>query len=600
MWDDEFGGDMGEVGGVGEVGDASAQDPRLAGALAGPLSYPQVGPPVPRPPPPPEEQSLPVPWSPADDMQVMKLKKAMDTIQQDFYAGKIRGDVFHPAVQQVQQRLQPLLQRQQQTQQQQKQMQKMALLDSTATEEAVRGEHQKLRAQTFPSTVTTYTDRLTGESEHFYQDSKGDWKPIEFRAHRERTAETDPQGSMAGVLPSFRGFPVGAGLATAPALDSPQPLGQQAEPGVAAGTPPVPAVENLQQFRARILNGAGQDITEQQSQQETPQRQWWLPPQQPPGRGSAAGEDLGLTQQQLAEIYRRAEGAVPPLPANAGPHQHLARQQEVAAVAERQASAHMEVKRLSIMRKLAAEEHQRQEAARSEEAKRHEAAKVEETKRREQEKKAGQDEFSKSERSRLYLIYERAARERLKEWQEIPTNLGQTPPKELTDEDLVDRWVMGKVNRHMRNAHGIGTSGEATATPEGDTKKPATAAERMDQKYFGKPPAPTPEQVEAARKGPLAPAQAARDEWERGKIAYRDQKVVEHRNQTLAERMQKTLDEESRRLQKDATLTEADKRVLQFAISHLQAHKDAANPKSRLSGNPLFDYQHALRLMGEE
>ncbi len=133
-----------------------------------------------RPAPPP----IPVPFGPADAIQLSKLKAGLAETQK-----QVNDSTLHPQEGAVLQQglmaqIGPLMQRQQQAKDHAMQQQQQELMKQSAMMEAIQQQHATSQAQTFHQTVASFTDPMTGHTAHFYQTKRGDWKEVEFSKHR--------------------------------------------------------------------------------------------------------------------------------------------------------------------------------------------------------------------------------------------------------------------------------------------------------------------------------------------------------------------------------------------------------------------------------
>lgn len=419
-------GDMGSYG----MGQLSLQPQMGGGQQRQPMQQPQP---------------MPLPWGQPDEIELAQLQQGLRSVQRDAAQNTISPPTAQEATQKIHGQLQPLLARQQQAQSQQTQKMTQAAMQDAAMQEGILNVHQKSRAKSFPETVAAFTDPVTGDTEHFYQDAKGSWKPVEFsreEKRREREAKADemfqldekqqqqgrqpqmpnfqepaplgPGGVPQQVAPPRQQQPRGFNLAGAIASTDPIAGVGQAGEGVDESGPStgIPASEELGQqppqtlrqvaARAmglkaaapvstpRILNAAGDDITASQHRQfgqtqATPRDELGRPTGPPPGEpGSGMEEGQHLSQQGLQELFRRAEAAVPRLPQGADPHLQLHRQELVSGLVQKMVDNHHGHLRAQERAQLTAQEHRQQEQSQAGEHQRKQEAESAENQRKEQ------------------------------------------------------------------------------------------------------------------------------------------------------------------------------------------------------------------------
>lgn len=317
------------------------------------------------PPAPPE------PFTQADLIQMQRLQGALSTINKQVYSAEIEPEDGQDLKAQVHKQLGPLTQRQQATKQQAQQQAKQQMMDASALQESIEQTHAVKQAEGFPQTVASFTDPVTGRTEHFYQSKRGDWKPLEFAV---ATGEEERQAQQFDNTPDS-----GSTAPPMTAAAAPEPEGQQ----------PL----TMDQFGAQMK---GQAPTGNSSSQPSPQILNQFGEQQQPGQSTRGerdewGRPTGAAgQDTFAEMYRRADRAIPRLGPNATPAMHLHRQEQVAQLANRQLDRLTLAQEHREREKSLAAEHSRTEKAREAEHVRSEAAKSAEAQRKEQEKKAAE------------------------------------------------------------------------------------------------------------------------------------------------------------------------------------------------------------------
>ena len=173
--------------------------------------------------PPQQQQAQPieVPWSQSDSIEKQRLQRGLSQAQSAVESGEINPREGEEHKANIMQALQPLLLREQKAQAQIKQQQTQEVMHATALQEGIEQTHAKARAGGFASTIASYTDPVSGATEHFYQHEPGKWKPIEFgrsEAAKERAASN--QGEPGEYFPLGNG--PGAAVGDMPTQTSPE------------------------------------------------------------------------------------------------------------------------------------------------------------------------------------------------------------------------------------------------------------------------------------------------------------------------------------------------------------------------------------------
>jgi hypothetical protein len=329
------------------------------------------------PPAPPE------PFTQADSIQLQRLQGGLATISQQVYSGQLDQAGGDELKAQVHAQLGPLMQRQQATKQQAQQQAKQQMMDASALQESIEQTHAVTQAEGFPQTVASFTDPVTGRTEHFYQSKRGDWKPLEFAV---ATGEEERQSEQFDNKPDsgFTAPPMTA--AAAPEPEGQQPMTMDQFGAQMKGQTPSQAPS------PQILNQFGEQ--QQPGQSTRGERDEWGRPT------GAAGTDT------FAEMYRRADRAIPRLGPNATPSERLHRQEQVSQLANRQVDRLSAAQEHREREKSLAAEHDRTEKARAAEHKRSEDAKSAEAQRKEAaktaaEKKADQEKIDEHRLKRI-------------------------------------------------------------------------------------------------------------------------------------------------------------------------------------------------------
>ncbi len=199
----------------------------------------------------------------------------------------------------------------------------------------------------------------------------------------------------------------------------------------------------------RILNAAGEDITQQQQEQYDRFKRTgsWAP--EP--TGSQRGQ---ISQQLLQEFVRRAEASVPQVDPN-NHHAVIARQEAVQRLVHAQTSRFESAQEHAAREQAATTEHTRSEASRSTEASRHEEVmhkhKEDEAKLRKEQREQEQQQLKAATKLKLSFDVTHQAHQKIEQWRKDPSNMDVPHPWEK-DPDAMEKWIDDQVARHMKRA----------------------------------------------------------------------------------------------------------------------------------------------------
>lgn len=147
--------------------------------------------PPPQPPPPPEDLSQ------SEKNQLSQLKNGLSSADQEVFQGNLFPHEGEQYKSMIQKQLAPLMAKQQTFTAYQQQEAQKQVMQATALQESMEAQHKEFRAKSFQKTVGSFVDPLSGETEHFVQDQKGDFKPIEFKRHTSREEREDKLDEMS-------------------------------------------------------------------------------------------------------------------------------------------------------------------------------------------------------------------------------------------------------------------------------------------------------------------------------------------------------------------------------------------------------------------
>lgn len=120
------------------------------------------------------------PFTQADTLQLARLQQAMSQARQMLDDGEVDEAGFAGLNQQIQQRMNPLQQRQQQAKQKAEQEQQDALTKQHAQTQSMEQQAAEFRSQGLQKRVATYTDPMTGQTLHLYEEKPGHWAQLKF------------------------------------------------------------------------------------------------------------------------------------------------------------------------------------------------------------------------------------------------------------------------------------------------------------------------------------------------------------------------------------------------------------------------------------
>lgn len=190
--------------GAAEMQQPPAPPQMRGGAFGGGAPFPQQRP------NPLGQSNLPVmpplPFTQADELNLQKLGNGLSTLKQQINDGELLPEEAAPHIQRIQQQMAPLLEQKSAKEQQVQQQAVQAAMQQAAMQETLLKVHRQLRSQSWQSEVASFTDPVTGQTEHFYEEAPGKWKPIEMLRQNERARlllegwGQEPQKPLEGAI----------------------------------------------------------------------------------------------------------------------------------------------------------------------------------------------------------------------------------------------------------------------------------------------------------------------------------------------------------------------------------------------------------------
>ncbi len=303
-------------------------------------------------------------WGPPDETELARQKAGYVQVQKDLARGAINPGLAGQALAGIAPGLSALLKRQKQAQAQASQAAQQAAMQQVAQQESMETVNRSMRARDFDKTVAKYdaVDPITGATKtaHFVQDSKGNWKEIDF-PEKEAAPE---QEQMQNPVPV-------SGSASSSILAA----GQNANNAPTPGGEPM-SLEQFGQQQRESVNPVNKDF--EQTIQSGPYTEKYQGGQlASTDRPAKADEQVMglLSPKALQHIHELADRTVPLLGPNASPHEQLLRQGHVNELASKMVSRHYLERQHQLDEASKAAEHIRQEHSKNLETMRQEAVK---------------------------------------------------------------------------------------------------------------------------------------------------------------------------------------------------------------------------------
>ncbi len=325
-----------------------------------------------------QQPEIPEPFTQADTLRLQQFNQGLSEAQKQVDDGTLAPEEGDALKQGILKMRMPLLARQEMSQKQAFQEQMKQQQQGSALAQGMQHADAVYRARGFNDRVSVYTDPLTGQSAHMYEHEPNKWKQIEFPEQAQ--AEGSQESAQTAYSPE-------AGAASETSQTNWGPEGQggppedRGEPGVPPGTPgpetppgPMgPARPNPDGTHTLdIWNGQSRESVQFDKQGKIIARQQFDRdgnPVQPPSNQATPGQ---VSQAELVEFRKRAEGSVQPIPKPSGGfrnmHEEVAynnkvleRQKHVDNLVNHWSSQLQQQKNNQMSQGGRAEEHQRQE-----------------------------------------------------------------------------------------------------------------------------------------------------------------------------------------------------------------------------------------------